>query len=37
MINVLPLLKGLNIRIPLIVPIEGRGCINQGFTLGLRG
>ena len=25
--------KGLNIRIPIIVPIEGRGVINQGSSL----
>ena len=27
------LFKGHNIRIPIIIPIKGRGCINQGFTL----
>ena len=26
-------LKGLNIRIPIIISIEGRGLINQGSTL----
>ena len=29
-----PLLKGLNIRIPIIIPIEGRGFISQGSTVG---
>ena len=26
--------KGLNIRIPIIIPIKGRGFINRGSTLG---
>ena len=25
--------KGLNIRIPIIIPIKGRGVINQGSEL----
>ena len=29
--------KGLNISIPIIVPIKGRGCINQGSTVGETG
>ena len=28
-----PPLKGLSIRIPIIIPIKGRGFINQGSTL----
>ena len=34
MINEPPRFKGLNIRIPTIIPIQGRGFINQGSTLG---
>ena len=26
-------LKGLNIRIPIIIPVKGRGFINQGSGL----
>ena len=26
--------KGLNIRIPIMIPIKGRGFLNQGSTLG---
>ena len=37
MINEPPPLKGLNIRIPIISPIKGRGFANQGSTLGFRG
>ena len=37
MINKLPPFKGLNIRIPLIIHIKGRGCINQGSGLVLCG
>ena len=33
MINKPPAFKGLNIRIPIIIPIKGRGFINQGSTL----
>ena len=29
--------KGLNIGISIIIPIKGRGFINQGSTLLLRG
>ena len=36
MINKLHPFKGLNIRMPIIVPIKGRGFINQGSGLGLR-
>ena len=25
---------GVNIRIPIIIPTEGKGFINQGLTLG---
>ena len=32
-----PPFKGLNIRIPIIIPIKGKGIINQGSGLGLRG
>ena len=28
--------KGLNIRIPILIPIKGRGFINQGSALGFR-
>ena len=34
MINKPPPFKGLNIRIPTIIPIKGRGFINQGSGLG---
>ena len=34
MINKLPPLKGLNIRIPIIIPIQGRVFVNQGSSLG---
>ena len=30
------LFKSLNIRIPITIPIEGRGFINQRSTLGVR-
>ena len=33
MINKPPPFKGLNIRIPIVIPIKGRGFINQGSTL----
>ena len=33
MINKPPPFKGLNMRIPTIIPIKGRGCINHGSTL----
>ena len=33
MINEPPPCKGLNIRIPLIIPTKGKGFINQMFTL----
>ena len=33
MINKPPPFKGLNIRIPIIMPIKGRGFINQGSGL----
>ena len=33
MINTPPPLKGLNIRILIMIPIKGRGFIHQGFTL----
>ena len=33
MINEPPVFKGLNIRIPIIIPIKGRGFINQGSGL----
>ena len=33
MINKPPPFKGLNIRIPSIIPIKGRGFINQGSAL----
>ena len=35
MINKPPPFKGLPIRIPIIIPIKGRGFINQGS--GFRG
>ena len=34
MINKPPPFKGLNIRIPIIIPVKRRGFINHGFTLG---
>ena len=34
MIDKPPPPKGLNIRIPIIIPIKGRGFINQGSGLG---
>ena len=34
MINKPPPFKGLNIRIPSIIPILGRGFINHGSTFG---
>ena len=36
MINEPPPFKGLNIRIPIMIPIKGRGCINQGSWLACR-
>ena len=33
MINRHPLFKGLNMRIPMIIPIKGRGFINRGSGL----
>ena len=33
MINNPPPVKGLNIRIPIIIPIKGRGFINHGSGL----
>ena len=30
-----PFCKGLNVRIPIKIPVKGRGFINQGSTLGL--
>ena len=33
MINKPPGFKGLNVGIPIIIPIKGRGFINQGSTL----
>ena len=36
MTNKPPPFKSLNIRIPTIFPIKGRGFINQGSGLGLR-
>ena len=33
MINKPPLFKDLNIRIPVIIPIMGKGFINHGFGL----
>ena len=37
MTNTPPHFKGLNIRIPIIIPIKGRGFIHQGSTLVLEG
>ena len=36
MINEPPPFKGLNIRIPMLIPIMGRGFLNKGSTLGFR-
>ena len=36
MIHKPPPFKGLNIRIPIIIPIKGKGLINHGSTLGFR-
>ena len=36
MINEPPPFKCPNIWIPIIISIKGRGCINQGSTLGYR-
>ena len=33
MISKPPPVRGLNIRIPIITPIKGRGFMNQGSTL----
>ena len=33
MINKPPPFKGLHIRVPIIIPIKGRGYINHGSTL----
>ena len=33
MTNKPPLSKGLHVRIPIIIPIKGRGFINKGSTL----
>ena len=33
MINKPPPFKGLNIRIPIIIPIKGKGFVIQGSTL----
>ena len=35
MINRPPPFKGLNIRIPITIPIKGTGAIDQGFGLRL--
>ena len=35
MINKPPLFTGFNIRIPIIIPIKGRGFINRGSGLAL--
>ena len=37
MINEPPPFKGLTIRIPIIIPIQGRGFINQGSTKNSSG
>ena len=34
--NKSPPFKGLNVRIPIIIPIKGRGFMNQGSRLGFR-
>ena len=38
MINKPPPFKGLNIRIPIIIPIKGRGLLIRGlhYAMGLR-
>ena len=36
MINRPPGFKGVNMRIPIIIPIKGRGSINQGSGFGFR-
>ena len=36
MINKPPPFKGLDISIPIIIPVKGRGFINHGSTLGFR-
>ena len=36
MTNKPPPCKGLKIRIPIIIPIKGRGFINHGSTLQVR-
>ena len=36
MINKPPPFKGLNIRIPIIIPIMGRGFTSHGSTLGFK-
>ena len=35
MINKPPPFKGFDIRIPIIIPIHGKGFINKGSTLGV--
>ena len=35
MIHKPPLFNGLNIWIPIIIPVKGRGFINQGSTFGI--
>ena len=35
MINKPPPFKGINIGIPIIIPIKGRGFINHGSGLGI--
>ena len=37
MINNPPPCKRLNIKIPIIIPIKGRGSINRGSGSGLNG
>ena len=37
MINEPPPFKDLDIRIPVIIPIQGRGFMNQGSTLRIQG
>ena len=34
MINKPPVFNDLNIRIPIIIPLYGRGFVNHGSTLG---
>ena len=36
-INTIHPVKGLNVRIPIIIPINGRGFIDYGSTLGVGG